>query len=612
MSTTASNPEPKMSDPTISKRSEGAIRLLRRGFAATPELRAGLRSALALAITVALGRLVVPIALQQVLDKGLNPEDLNIGFVIGAAVVSTVLIAVMTVVIQRLNLRVMSVAEQVLYGLRTRAFAHVHRLSLAAHNETKRGVLVARVTSDVETLAQFASWGAMSWVINLGTIIVVFTAIAVYSPPIALVVFVALFPILPLFRMVQGRQLRAYEGLRDSVSETMSQISEMNSALPLVRAYGFTAGEERVVNQAIDGQLSAQLKARYYFAMMFPISDFFGGVVLAAVTGVGVWFAADWGLTAGTLVTCLVLTNMLMQPVAELGEVLDQTQTALSGWKKILGLLDEPVDIVEPAPDSAVNLASGPIAVDLEGVWFAYDEGEPVLRSVDLCLPAGSNVAIVGQTGSGKSTLSKLLIRLADPDRGVVRLNGTDLRQVSADSRHHSIRLVPQDGFLFNATIAENMRMGRADATDTEIVAAFESLGLADWLGGLPSGIETEVGQRGEEISVGERQLVALARAQLSDPGLLLLDEATSNVDPETEQSIGRALAVLSEGRTTISVAHRLSTAEAADLVVVVERGEVVQFGPHAELVDAPGIYQRLYRSWIGNTRGAATDPAVS
>jgi ABC-type multidrug transport system fused ATPase/permease subunit len=247
------------------------------------------------------------------------------------------------------------------------------------------------------------------------------------------------------------------------------------------------------------------------------------------------------------------------------------------------------------------------VSVELEDVWFAYDEGEPVLRSVNLVLPAGSNVAIVGRTGSGKSTLAKLLIRLADPSEGVVRLAGENLREVSAASRHRCIRLVPQDGFLFNTTIAENLRMGRPEASDADIEAAFDALGLGTWLASLPAGIDTEVGQRGEEISVGERQLVALARAELSDPGLLLLDEATSNVDPETEQSLGRALAVLSQGRTTVSVAHRLSTAEAADLVVVVEDGQVVQFGPHHELVAVPGIYRQLYESWVGNTHQAVS-----
>lgn len=221
---------------------------------------------------------------------------------------------------------------------------------------------------------------------------------------------------------------------------------------------------------------------------------------------------SDWGLGVGTLVACLLLTNQLMQPVAEIGEVLDQTQTAISGWRKILMLLQQPVDIVEPV--SGVKLPKGPLPVEVSDVSFAYDDGPNVLSDVNISIPAGLNVAIVGETGSGKSTLSKLLCRLADPTAGSVRLGGVDLRQIAPESRRSAVRLVPQDGFLFNTSILENVRMGNPAATDDEVLAAFADLGLLDWLNRLPNGIHTEVGQRGDGISVGERQLVALARAK--------------------------------------------------------------------------------------------------
>jgi len=581
----------------------GALEVLRAGVRSTPELRAGISLSIGMALVMALGKMVIPIAIQQILSKGISEGEPDWGFILGTGAAAVVAMVALAVLNRFTYMRLMRTAENVIFGLRTRAFAHVHRLSMAHHNESKRGVLVARVTSDIETLAQFASWGAVSWVVNLTIIFVSLVVIAIYSWQLAIVVLIVISPIVPVMKLVQKRQLSAYDDLRTRVSDTLSELSETVTGIRVIRAYANVPAARSRLNGAIDRQYRSQLRARFFFAIMFPVSDVFSGLTLAAVVGAGVWWGPEWGLSAATLIAVVFLANMIVQPVAEIGEVLDQTQTALAGWHKVLNLLDEPIDVVEPTP--GVALPAGALEVRVKDVGFEYEPGHPVLRDVELTLPAGVNVAIVGETGSGKTTLAKLLSRLADPTSGTITIGGVPLDEVSKASRSTAIRLVPQDGFLFETTIAENVKYGRDGATDAEVVEAFRALELDWWVDGLPDGLATEVGERGDALSVGERQLVALARAQLADPGLLILDEATSAVDPETERALSVALARLAEGRTTVSIAHRLSTAEAADLVVVFDAGRIVQFGSHDELVAAGGVYGRLYESWVGNTRAA-------
>jgi ABC-type multidrug transport system fused ATPase/permease subunit len=393
----------------------------------------------------------------------------------------------------------------------------------------------------------------------------------------------------------------AYDLVRGRVGEMLSEVSESVMGADVVRAYGLEAQVDARVKRSIRDRYRAHVLAHLRTARLWPMGTIFWGLALSTVVFVGVMFGPEWGLTFGKVSAFLFLADLFLHPFTDLPEIYAETQTAIAGWRKILALLELPVEIAEPSP--GVALGAGALAVHADGVSYRYADGPLVLKDVSIEVPAGAHVAVVGETGSGKTTFCKLLTRLADPIEGRIEIEGTSLREVQRESRQSAVRMVPQDGFLFDLTVRENVRAGREGATDREIETAFEELGLGDWVESLPQGLDTRVGERGESLSVGERQLVSLARAQIGNPGVLILDEATSAVDPATERRISEALRRVSAGRTTITIAHRLSTAEGADEIFVFDAGRIVERGSHAALVEAGGTYAGLYRSWLGNVR---------
>jgi len=555
-----------------------------------------------MALIVAAGSLAIPVLIQQILDQGLRGEEgLRSNFIYISCAIAFLIVSFVIFAQRATYNRLVRVAETTILELRVRVFRHLHRLSLADHQEARKGILTARVTSDIETLSQFAQWGAIAWIVDSVIIVGTLTVMAIYSWQLTLVVIAIYLPIIPILKAIQQQQFLKYREVREAVSETLGQASEAVTAAPVIRSYGYQNSIRSKLEKANQNQYRRQIRAHKFFALLAPVMDTFSALSIAGVIVAGSYLGPEMGLTSGEMIAFVFLTTILIAPIWELGEVLDQTQTALAGWWKILSVLDVPIEVHEP--ESGEKLKTGALEIEANNVNFRYRTGDQVLDDISIRIPAGTNVAVVGETGSGKTTFVKLLARIADPTGGQITINGVPIHEIDAESRHSSIQMVPQDGFLFDQTIRENVAFGKPHASEEEIQTAFHSLGLTDWLNKLPDGINTQTGSRGERISVGERQLVALARAQLANPGLLILDEATSAVDPETEVALVSALERLSQGRTTISVAHRLSTAEKADLILVFDQGKIVETGTHQELSTQNGIYADLHNTWMGNTQ---------
>ncbi|MFC8597370.1 ABC transporter ATP-binding protein [Isoptericola sp. NPDC057191] len=602
-----------MSESRIAAASDlGVLATLRRGVQISPQIVDGLWVTLALAVLAAAGRVVVPVAVQRTIDDGIlaagGPDAGRVALLTGLAAGAVVVAGLCTAVV---NVRLFRRTEAGLAALRVQAFRHVHDLSTLAQGTERRGALVSRVTSDVDTISLFVQWGGIQLLVSTLQVLVATALMAVYSWQLTLVVWACFVPLFLLLRRAQGSVNRAYAAVRQAVGAMLGAISEAVVGAETVRAYGVARRTGRRVDAAIEETRATQARAQLLVSTVFSSGVLVANLVLAVVVVVGTLLGVGGGLTAGQVVAFLFLVQLFTGPVQQATEILNELQNAVAGWRRVLAVLETPVDVAEAA--DAEPSPRGPAAVTLRGVRFAYPGGPEVLHGVDLEIPARRKVAVVGRTGSGKTTVAKLVTRLMDPTAGQVLLDGADLRGLTLDSLRERVVLVPQEGFLFDGTVAENVAYGlRGDdaatgaggaAVAARVAEAVDALGLTDWVAGLPQGLATTVGQRGEALSAGERQLVAIARAYLAAPDLLVLDEATSAVDPAAEVRIARALDSLTSGRSTLTIAHRLSTAEASDLVVVVDEGRVVEVGGHAELAAAGGVYARMHASWVAQTR---------
>jgi ATP-binding cassette, subfamily B, bacterial len=596
--TTGSHP-PQDATAIESSQHLGTWATLRRGLELSPELAKGIGVTVALALISTVGRVVVPFVVQQTTDRGiLATSGPDIGLVLRLVLLAACGVVLTAVTSYFVNVRLFRASESGLATLRIKAFRHIHDLSILTQNTERRGSLVSRVTSDVDTISMFVQFGGLMLIVSLGQLTLATVMMVIYSPVLAAVVWICFVPLFLLIRRFQDIVGRAFTLVRERVGELLGAVSESVVGAATIRAYGVEDRTAARIDTAIENHRRASVSAQIKAVSVFTSGQLVSGLTTAVIVVVGTVLAVHGELTLGELLAFLFLVQLFTQPVQTATEILNEMQNAVAGWRRVIGVIDTPADVADPA-DRGQSLPRGPITVVFDGVGFAYPGGDPVLHEIDLRIEPRSRIAIVGETGSGKTTMAKLLTRLMDPTEGRVQIDGVDVRDLRFSSLRSRVVLVPQEGFLFDAPLLDNIRFGKPVATDDDVRLALTELGLSEWLDGLPQGLLTQVGQRGESLSAGERQLVALARAYLADPDLLVLDEATSAVDPATEVRVQRALDSLSRGRTSITIAHRLSTAEAADEVIVVDKGRIVERGPHHELERAGGVYAGLHASWV-------------
>ncbi len=576
--------------------------LIRRALVEAPALATGLRLTLLMAMAGQAITIVTPIVFQQIIDEEiLNPAGIDFGDVLTRASVAVFALIAGIIIGRAALLRLVNSSSIGLSDLRVMTFDHLLRQSVLHVQAERRGNLVSRVTSDVTTLQEFMEWGGVSLVVASSQVLLATSVMFFYQWRLALISLVGVFLYLFLMRWFQRILRKNYDGVRIEVGRSLGVLSESISAIPVVRAYGVEAETQEKVAEALESRFQREFRTNWFGNSLFSSAEIFAGTLTAAIVIGGVLIGVAEGMTAGELIAFFFLTNLLIEPLQIVVETLEFSQSAASGLRRVIEVLDSEIEIQDP--EEPENLPADGLPVTFEDVRFAYDTGGDVLRDVSVTIETGSRVAVVGETGSGKTTFAKLLVRLLDPSDGVIRVGGVPLNNVPLDQLRSRVAFVPQEGFLFDDTIANNVRYGQPGATDAEVFTAFHELDLGDWLARLPAGLETQVGERGGALSAGERQLVALVRAWIGSADLLVLDEATSAVDPSLDVALRHAMERLTRGRTSVTIAHRLATAENADDVLVFERGYLVEQGTHKRLIERGGVYADLFSDWSAGTK---------
>jgi ABC-type multidrug transport system fused ATPase/permease subunit len=538
--------------------------------------------------------LAPPFLSKYAVDDGIRQHDLEkLWWIVGAFVVAGLANWGMSYVQTYLT---GWVGERILADLRNKLFGHLQRLSLGFFERNRAGVIISRLTNDVEALDQLVTDGVTSLVQNTLTLIGTAILLFVLDWRLALATL-AVIPLMSIATVIfRIRSSRAYRAVRERLGLVTATLAEDIAGMRMVQA--FTREQRNIQNfrNVSERYRDSNMETVVLNGLYFPFVDLLSSIALAVVLGYGGHLYFDGSVTIGTLFAFMLYVQNFFDPVQQLSQLYNTFLSATAALDKIMDVLDEEPEVVDAANAKALPQVEG--HVRFEGVRFSYRTGPEVLHGLDLDVPPGTTVALVGHTGAGKSTIAKLLARFYDPTAGRITIDDHDLRDVAQASLRQQLGIVPQEGFLFAGTVTDNIAFGRPDAAPEEVVRAAQTVGAHDFILRLEDGYQTELQERGSRLSLGQRQLVALARALLADPRILILDEATSSVDIGTEQKIERALRLLLAGRTAFIIAHRLSTIRDADLIVVLEHGQIVEQGSHEELLARRGLYTSLYGDW--------------